>query len=122
MVSAGRVDEEHVGLLAQVPDRRLEQRSLAEREQPGLVACRRDGADDGRVRLERGRRPAHVVGAAATGLGLGEADIAAADAEPSLREPGSPVRAGQRLLLKDQVLGSGGPAGCGNEVRGFVGQ
>src|SRR5262249_54883037 len=66
-------------------------------------------------------RPADVVGPTAPGLGLGEADVARADAEAAERMPGCPGGRRQGVLCLDQLLRRGRPATRGL-VRGVVRQ
>jgi len=86
MIAARRVHDQHVGADAQGPEGGLEQRPLAQSQQPRLVLCPGDSLDDGSgedlMFADDGRRrPRPVTGRADTFRAPREAHETAADRE-----------------------------------------
>jgi hypothetical protein len=84
VIACSGVDQEHVGHPRKGADRFLQERALAQREQPGLVpmpglASDGDAAHDPRAGAERGARPAGLTRRAVAARAAAKADETAAD-------------------------------------------
>jgi protein-L-isoaspartate(D-aspartate) O-methyltransferase len=109
VIAARPVDEQDVGPFREKPYGFLEQRTLAKRQKPCLVAERRTSEGDGRPLAERCAGPAGISSLARAGFGLREADEASRHREAVRRPPGRGVHRGELGLEAHQGLGRRGP-------------
>jgi hypothetical protein len=104
VVSAGGVDQEHIGRNRNGSHGSLEQRSFSEGQQSWLVRCTRSAGYDDRLLADTGGCPRRVARVAGAGAASGKADEDAADSRAGLEPPRLRLERGQAQLLFDQLL------------------
>ncbi len=103
MVTAGGVHEQYVGRLRQRPHRLLQQRSFAQREQPGLVRRAGPSLDRRHLLAVGGGCPAAIARVPRAVLSARKAHEAAADAAGRRGRPGVERLGGEAHLLVDKL-------------------
>lgn len=114
MVSSGCVHKKGVGVLGQTPHCCLQEGTFTEREQPGFVRGARLSCDDAlcanaSAAQDSGAGPAGIARFTGSRLPAHEADEAASDGGIVGGRPERRSRAGQLVLLPDQLVRVRGP-------------
>jgi hypothetical protein len=104
MVTAGRIDEEHVRWLPEGADGGLQQRSFTECEQARLIRSAGAARQHDGLATDTRRCPGRISGAVRPAAAASEADEDRADACAWLEPPRPSVERGHAQLLLDQLL------------------
>lgn len=109
MVTAGRINEQHVRWLPDSSDYRLQQGSLTESEQARLVWSAGAALHDDGLTTGAHRRPSGISSAARPAATPDEADEDRADPRAGREPPRHGAERGQAHLLPDQLLAGARP-------------